>query len=84
MAIAVEHSGLHYRYCFIFFLSGRALQRKSYLCISRKGIAWPQSQFPHSCIYERFIYSQDLSTYFPAAEKAERWWEYSYKSLTDI
>jgi hypothetical protein len=23
-----------------------------------------QSQFPHSCICERFIYSQDRSTYF--------------------
>jgi hypothetical protein len=26
------------------------------------------SQFPHSCICERFIYSQEWSTYFPAAE----------------
>ncbi len=28
-----------------------------------------QSQFPHSCVCERFIYSQDRSTYFPAAER---------------
>jgi hypothetical protein len=28
-----------------------------------KGIALPQSQFPHSCVCERFIYSQDRSTY---------------------
>jgi hypothetical protein len=28
------------------------------------GIAQPQSQFPHSCVCERFIYSQDRSTYF--------------------
>ncbi len=27
-----------------------------------------QSQFPHFCVCERFIYSQDRSTYFPAAE----------------
>ncbi len=27
-------------------------------------IARPQSQFPHSCVCERFIYSQDRSTYF--------------------
>jgi hypothetical protein len=27
-----------------------------------------QSQFPHSCVCERFIYSQNRSTYFPAAE----------------
>jgi hypothetical protein len=32
------------------------------------GIAQPQSQFPHSCVCERFIYSQDRSTYFPGAE----------------
>ncbi len=28
------------------------------------GIARPQPQFPHSCVCERFIYSQDRSTYF--------------------
>jgi hypothetical protein len=28
------------------------------------GIARLQSQFPHSCVCERFIYSQDQSTYF--------------------
>jgi hypothetical protein len=27
-------------------------------------IAWPQSQFLHSCVCERFISSQDRSTYF--------------------
>ncbi len=32
-----------------------ALQRKSHLCIPRKGIARPQSQFPHSCVCERFL-----------------------------
>jgi hypothetical protein len=40
------------------------LQRKSYLCISFLGITRPQSQFPHSCVCERFIYSKDRSTYF--------------------
>ena len=44
-----------------------ALQRKSQLCISRKGIARPQSQYPHSCVCEQF---QDRSTYFPVVEKA--------------
>jgi hypothetical protein len=29
--------------------------------IPRKGIAWPQPQFPHSCVCERFIYSHFLS-----------------------
>ncbi len=43
------------------------LQRKSHWCVPRKGIAWPQSQFPHSRVCEQFIYSQDRSTYFSAA-----------------
>ncbi len=34
----------------------------------RKGIARPQSQIPQSFVCERFIYSQDQSKYFPAAE----------------
>jgi hypothetical protein len=29
-----------------------------------RGIARPQFQFPHLCVCERFIYSQDWSTYF--------------------
>ncbi len=32
------------------------LQRKSHLCIPFLGIARPQSQFPHSCVCEGFIY----------------------------
>ncbi len=41
---------------------GDTLQGKSHLCISFLGIARPQSQFPHSCACERFIYSQDWYT----------------------
>ncbi len=59
-----------------------ALQRKSHLCIPRKGIARPKSQFPHSCVFERFIYSQDQSTYFPAS-RIGRPILGIYKSLTD-
>ncbi len=40
------------------------LQQKSHLFIPCLGIARPQPQFQHSCVYERFIYSQDRSTYF--------------------
>ncbi len=40
------------------------LQRKFPLCIPEKGIARPQSQFLHSCVYEPVIYSDDQSTYF--------------------
>jgi hypothetical protein len=59
-----------------FLLWMDALQGKSLLCISFLGIARPQSQFPHSCVWEQFIYFQDWSTYFPAAEKADRSWKY--------
>ncbi len=45
-------------------LTYSTLQRKSRLCIPFLGIARPQYQIPHSCVCERFIYSQDLSTYF--------------------
>ncbi len=41
----------------------------------------PKSQFPHSCC-ERLIYSQDRSTYFPAAEQADRSWEHINRSQT--
>jgi hypothetical protein len=41
-----------------------ALQRKSYLCIPFLGMARPQPQFPHSCVCEQLIYSQERSTYF--------------------
>ncbi len=42
--------------------------RKLNLCILKKGIALPRSQFLHSCVCERFIYSQDQSTYLVAAK----------------
>jgi hypothetical protein len=59
--------------------------QKIHLCISKKGVdsvARRQSQFPHSCFCERFIYSQDRSTYFPAAEQADPSWEYVNRSQT--
>jgi hypothetical protein len=58
----------------------------SYLYIPRNETAGPcypkqnyicsVSQFPHSCICERFIYSQDRSAYFAAAKEADQSWEY--------
>ncbi len=42
--------------------------QKRNLCIPRKGIARPQSQFLHSCVCERYVYSQDRSTYLAAAK----------------
>jgi hypothetical protein len=58
------------------------LHRKFHLRIPRIGIARPQSQFPHICVCERFIYSQNPSTYFPAAEQADQSWEYKKPSQT--
>jgi hypothetical protein len=53
-----------------------ALQRNFDLSIPRKGTGRPHSQFPNSFVFERFIYFQGRSTYFPAAEYADRSWEY--------
>ncbi len=47
-----------YPKCIILEIKSSALQRKSHLCIPRKGIAWPKSHFPHLCLCERFIYSK--------------------------
>ncbi len=40
------------------------LQRQLRLYIPFLGIARPLPHFPHSCVFERFIHSQDQSTYF--------------------
>jgi hypothetical protein len=59
----------HLSFIAAFFLAAyTTLQGKSHLCIPFLGIVRPQSQFPHWCVCERFIYSQDRSTYFPIAE----------------
>ncbi len=70
-------SGIH-RYAYKY--SWETLQRNLNLCFPRKGIARPQSQFPHSCVCERSIYSHVLPTYFPAAEEADRSEEYINRS----
>ncbi len=44
------------------------LYRKSDLYIPKNETARPRSQFLHSCICERFIYSQDRSSYLAAAK----------------
>jgi hypothetical protein len=41
----------------------------SNLCIPGKGIVRTQSQFLHSCVCGKFIYSQDWSTYLAAANR---------------
>ncbi len=52
------------------------LHTKSELCTPRKETARPQSQFLHARICERFIYYHNRSTYFPAAQQADRAWDY--------
>ncbi len=53
-----------------------AMYRKSNLCIPKKGVVRPQSQFLHSCVCERFIYSQDRSTYLATEKQTDRSWKY--------
>ncbi len=43
--------------------------------IPRKGIARLQSQFPHSCACERFIYSHHWSAYSAVEKYVDRSWE---------
>ncbi len=50
--------------------------------LPEKELRAPQSQFPHSCLCERFIYSQDLSAYSAAGKYVDRSWEYINRSQT--
>ncbi len=50
--------------------------------IPRKGIVRPQSQFPHSWICERFIYSHNRSGYSAAGKYVDQSWEYIKRSQT--
>jgi hypothetical protein len=50
--------------------------RKFEITIPRKGIVRPQSQFPHSCVCERFIYSHAWPAYSAAGKYVDRSWEY--------
>ncbi len=50
--------------------------------ISRKGITRPQSQFPHSCVCVRFIYSHDRSAYSAAGKYVNWSWDYINRSQT--
>jgi hypothetical protein len=56
--------------------------RKFETNIPRKGIARPLSQFPHSCVCERFLYSHDRSVYSVAGKYVDRSWEYINRSQT--
>ncbi len=56
--------------------TARRQYRKFETNIPRKEIARPLSQFPQSCVYERFIYSYDRSAYSAAGKYVNRSWEY--------
>jgi hypothetical protein len=50
--------------------------------IPSKGFVRPQSQFPHLCVCERFIYSHDRSAYSSAGKYVDQYWEYKNHSQT--
>ncbi len=65
----------------IGFYTAKNQDRKFETNIPRKGIAGPQSQFPHSCVCERLIYSHDGSAYSAAGRKyVDRSWKYINRS----
>ncbi len=57
-------------------VTAKTQYRKFETNIPRKGIARPQSQFPHSYVCERFINSHDRSAYSAAGKYVDRSWEY--------
>jgi hypothetical protein len=56
--------------------------RKVETNIPRKGTVRPQSRFLHSCVFERFMYSQDWSASSAAGKFVDPSWEYLNRSQT--
>ncbi len=56
--------------------------RKVQTNISLKKNCRPQSQFSHSCVYARFIYSHKRSAFSAAGKYVDRSWEYINLSQT--
>ncbi len=48
--------------------------------IPSKWIVWPQSQYTHTCVYERLISSHDLSAYSAAGKYVDRARDYTNRS----
>ncbi len=66
---------LHWHSLTTVHCTAKTQYRKFETNIPRKGVARPQSQFPHSCVCERFIYSHDQSAYSAAGKYVDRPWE---------
>jgi hypothetical protein len=62
------------------FCTAKTQYRKFETNTPRKGIARPQSPFPHSCVCEQ--YSHDQSAYSAAGKYVDRSWEYINRSQT--
>ncbi len=60
----------------------KAKCRKFETNIPRKGISGPQSQFPHSCVCERIIYSHDGPALLEEIQYVDRSWEYINRAQT--
>jgi hypothetical protein len=65
MLLLALYIPLNLIFCFEVY-TAKNQYRKLETNIPRKGIARPQSQFPHSFVCERFIYSHDGSAYSAA------------------
>ncbi len=72
----------HWEATIVHYYTTKTQCQKSKTNIPRKGNALPMSQFAHSCIYERLIYSHDRSAY---SATGNMWInpENIYKSPTD-
>ncbi len=64
-----------------YLFTAKTQYRKFETSIPRKGITWPQSKFPDSCVCVRYLYSHDRSVYSAAGKYVDQSWE--NKSLTD-
>jgi hypothetical protein len=66
----------------MYMYTAKTQYRKFETNISRQEIARTQSQFPHSCVFERFVYSHDQFAYSAVGEYVVRSWEYIHRSQT--
>jgi len=78
-SIPFIHEWVHVINLYTLECTGKTQYRKFKTNIPRKRIARPQSQFPHSCVCERFIYFHYRSAYSATGKYVDRSWEYTIK-----